>query len=74
MVSQTVELLKNEIPLEQESVAPREANRQISRMINKSERLARLFCEKKLPVMAFLDSHHPNKSEDPYPPHYDILN
>ncbi|QHO44716.1 hypothetical protein HN51_015246 [Arachis hypogaea] len=96
MVSQTVELLKNEIPLEQESVvlteatvnglvlvdiingfctvgfgnlAPREANRQISRMINKSERLARLFCEKKLPVMAFLDSHHPNKSEDPYPPH-----
>ncbi|XP_057749338.1 nicotinamidase 1-like [Arachis stenosperma] len=96
MVSQTVELLKNEIPLEQESVllteatvnglvlvdiingfctvgsgnlAPREANRQISGMINESERLARLFCDKKLPVMAFLDSHHPNKSEDPYPPH-----
>ncbi|KAL4294475.1 hypothetical protein HN51_045282 [Arachis hypogaea] len=97
MVSQTVELLKNEIPLEQESVvlteatvnglvlvdiingfytvgsgnlAPREANRQISGMINKSERLARLFCEKKFSVMAFLDSHHPNKSEDPYPPHF----
>ncbi|KAE9598016.1 putative nicotinamidase [Lupinus albus] len=38
-------------------------------MINESARLARLFCEKKLPVMAFLDSHHPNKPEDPYPPH-----
>ncbi|KAL1294258.1 hypothetical protein AAHE18_19G129400 [Arachis hypogaea] len=51
------------------NLAPREANKQISGMINKSERLARLFCEKKFSVMAFLDSHHPNKSEDPYPPH-----
>lgn len=49
--------------------APRESNRQISEMINESARLARLFCEKNLPVMAFLDSHHPNKPEDPYPPH-----
>lgn len=96
MVSHTVELLKNEIPLEQESVvlaedtvnglvlvdiingfctvgagnlAPRESNRQISEMINESARLARLFCEKKLPIMVFLDSHQPNKPEDPYPPH-----
>ncbi|KAK7363068.1 hypothetical protein VNO77_05197 [Canavalia gladiata] len=96
MVSQTVELLKSEIPLEQESVvltedtvnglvlvdiingfctvgagdlAPRGSNRQISGMINESARLARLFCEKKLPVMAFLDTHHPNKPEYPYPPH-----
>lgn len=38
-------------------------------MINESERLARLFCENKWPVMAFLDSHQPNKPEDPYPPH-----
>ncbi|KAF7803774.1 nicotinamidase 1-like [Senna tora] len=96
MVSQIVELLKNEIPLEQETVvmsedsvnglvlvdiingfctvgagnlAPTEPNSQISEMINESARLARLFCEKNLPVMAFLDSHHPNKPEDPYPPH-----
>ncbi|WRX15292.1 Isochorismatase-like - like 4 [Theobroma cacao] len=96
MVSQTIDLLKNELPLEQESVvlpedvvtglvlvdiingfctvgagnlAPREPNRQISGMINESARLARLFCEKKLPVMAFLDSHHADKPEDPYPPH-----
>lgn len=38
-------------------------------MISESARLARLFCEKKLPVMAFLDSHQPNKPEEPYPPH-----
>lgn len=96
MVSQTTELLKNELPLEQELVvlpedvvtglvlvdiingfctvgagnlAPREPNRQISGMINESSRLARLFCDKKLPVMAFLDSHHPDKPEDPYPSH-----
>lgn len=38
-------------------------------MINEAERLARIFCEKKLPIMAFIDSHHPNKPEDPYPTH-----
>ncbi|XP_028787450.1 nicotinamidase 1 [Neltuma alba] len=96
MVSQVVELLKNEIPLDQEAfvlpqdsvnglvlvdiingfctvgagnLAPTEPNMQISGMIEESARLARLFCEKKLPIMAFLDSHHPNKPEDPYPPH-----
>uniref|UniRef100_A0A6N2MM52 Uncharacterized protein n=1 Tax=Salix viminalis TaxID=40686 RepID=A0A6N2MM52_SALVM len=96
MPTQTVDLLKNELPLEQESVvlaedvvnglvlvdiingfcsvgagnlAPREPNRQITGMINESARLARLFCDKKLPVLAFLDSHQPNKPEEPYPPH-----
>ncbi|KAI4296444.1 hypothetical protein L6164_036401 [Bauhinia variegata] len=96
MVSDTVELLKNQIPLEQETLvlpedaanglvlvdiingfctvgagnlAPREPNRQISGMINESARLARLFCEKNLPIMVFLDTHHPNKPEEPYPPH-----
>ncbi|XP_040997102.1 nicotinamidase 1-like isoform X2 [Juglans microcarpa x Juglans regia] len=96
MVSPTIDLLKGEIPLEQESVvlpddaltglvlvdiingfctvgagnlAPKQPNSQISGMIKESERLARLFCEKKWPIMAFLDSHHPNKPEEPYPPH-----
>ncbi|KDP29992.1 hypothetical protein JCGZ_18759 [Jatropha curcas] len=96
MVSQTVDLLKNELPLDQEPVllpedvvnglvlvdiingfctlgagnlAPRAPNRQISRMINESATLARAFCDKKWPVLAFLDSHQPNKPEDPYPPH-----
>lgn len=48
--------------------APSEPNRQITGMINELARLARLFCEKKLPVLAFLDSHHPSKPEHPYPP------
>ncbi|KAF5444223.1 hypothetical protein F2P56_036712 [Juglans regia] len=96
MVSPGIDLLKGEIPIEQESVvlhedvvtglvlvdiingfctvgagkmAPREPNSQISRMINESERLARLFCEKKWPILAFIDSHHPDKPEVPYPPH-----
>ncbi|KAL5857459.1 hypothetical protein ACOSQ3_004917 [Xanthoceras sorbifolium] len=97
MVTQTIDILKSELPLEQESVvfpdddavtglvlvdiingfctvgagslAPREPNRQISGMINEAERLARIFCEKRMPIMAFIDSHHPNKPEDPYPAH-----
>ncbi|KAH0732037.1 hypothetical protein KY289_003225 [Solanum tuberosum] len=96
MVIKTVDLLKNEIPMEEESVvitedikaglvlvdiingfctvgagnlAPREPNRQISEMIDESSRLARMFCDKKLPVLAFLDSHHPDKLEHPYPSH-----
>ncbi|KAJ6309497.1 hypothetical protein OIU77_015290 [Salix suchowensis] len=51
------------------NLAPREPNRQITGMINESARLARLFCDKNLPVLAFLDSHQPNKPEEPYPPH-----
>ncbi|KAK6135475.1 hypothetical protein DH2020_030777 [Rehmannia glutinosa] len=96
MVLRTVEILKNEIPFEEESVyisedskaglvlvdiingfctvgagslAPREPNRQISEMIEESEKVARVFCDKKWPVLAFLDSHQPGKLEHPYPPH-----
>lgn len=92
----TVDLVKNEIPFEEESVvfskdvntglvlvdiingfctvgsgnlAPREPNRLITEMINESAKLARVFCDKKWPIMAFLDSHHPGKLEHPYPPH-----
>ncbi|KAF7127929.1 hypothetical protein RHSIM_Rhsim11G0142200 [Rhododendron simsii] len=96
MVLQKVDLLKNEIPFEEESVvfsedvktglvlvdiingfctvgagnlAPREPNRQISEMITESARLATVFCDNEWPIMAFLDSHHPDKLEHPYPPH-----
>lgn len=96
MVLKILDLLKNEIPIEEESVvitedikaglvlvdiingfctvgagnlAPREPNRQMSEMIAESARLARVFCDKNLPVLAFLDSHHPDKLEHPYPPH-----
>lgn len=96
MVLNTVDLLKEEIPLEEETVvisedvktglvlvdiingfctvgagnlAPREPNNQISQMIEESERVARVFCDKKWPVLAFIDSHQPDKPEHPYPPH-----
>lgn len=38
-------------------------------MIEESERVSRMFCDKKWPVLAFLDSHQPDKHEHPYPPH-----
>ncbi|THF97151.1 hypothetical protein TEA_025555 [Camellia sinensis var. sinensis] len=89
-----VDLLKNEIPFEEESVvlskdvkiglvlvdiingfctigagnlAPTKPNSQINKMIDESARLAKVFCNKKWPVLAFLDSHYPGKLEHPYP-------
>lgn len=38
-------------------------------MIEESGELAKLFCDKKWPVLAFLDSHQPGKLEHPYPAH-----
>ncbi|KAM7519748.1 hypothetical protein LguiB_018710 [Lonicera macranthoides] len=97
MVSQSLELLKAELPVEQEdslllsgdvktglvlvdvingfctvgagSLAPQVPNKQISGMVDESVRLARVFCEQKWPVFAFIDSHHPDIPEHPYPPH-----
>ncbi|KAF5738037.1 nicotinamidase 1-like isoform X1 [Tripterygium wilfordii] len=96
MVSQTIELLKSELPVEQESLtlngdvntglvlvdvvngfctvgagnlAPQQPNKQISEMVDESVRLARAFCEKKWPVFGFIDCHHPDVPEHPYPPH-----
>lgn len=51
------------------NLAPRQPDKQISDMVEESVRLARLFCEKKWPVFAFLDSHNPDIPEPPYPPH-----
>uniref|UniRef100_A0A7N0USW8 Isochorismatase-like domain-containing protein n=1 Tax=Kalanchoe fedtschenkoi TaxID=63787 RepID=A0A7N0USW8_KALFE len=96
MVSNKAELLRNEIPLELESVelgeegvtglvlvdvingfctvgagnlAPSEPNQQISAMVEETARLARIFCDRKWPVMVFLDTHSPEKPEHPYPSH-----
>lgn len=96
MVSSPVDLLRENLPVEQESVvlsgdvktglvlvdvvngfctvgagnlAPRQPNKQIQEMVKESERVARVFCEKNWPVFAFLDSHHPDVPEHPYPPH-----
>lgn len=96
MVSSPVDLLREHLPVEQESVvlsgdvktglvlvdvvngfctvgagnlAPRQPDKQIQEMVKESERVARVFCEKNWPVFAFLDSHHPDVPEHPYPPH-----
>lgn len=96
MVPKTIDLLKDEIPVEEEpfvlngdvttglvvvdvvngfcnvgagNLAPVESNKQITEMVKESVRLARAFCEKKWPVFAFLDCHHPDVPEPPYPPH-----
>ncbi|XP_022741300.1 nicotinamidase 1 [Durio zibethinus] len=96
MVSTTIDLLKKELPVEEDSLvlsqdaktglvlvdvvngfctigagnlAPMQPDKQISNMVEESVRLARLFCEKKWPVFAFLDSHHPDIPEPPFPPH-----
>ncbi|KAL6277348.1 hypothetical protein ACE6H2_020949 [Prunus campanulata] len=50
-------------------LAPRQPDKQISEMVDESVRLARAFCDRKWPVFASLDSHHPDIPEPPYPPH-----
>ncbi|CAI9777658.1 unnamed protein product [Fraxinus pennsylvanica] len=93
---QTIELLKNEIPVDQESLllsgdvktglvlvdivngfctvgsgnlAPQAPDEQISGMVDESVKLAKMFSEKKWPIYALLDTHHPDIPEPPYPPH-----
>ncbi|KAE8722372.1 Nicotinamidase 1 [Hibiscus syriacus] len=51
------------------NLAPVEPDKQIFCMVQESVILARLFCERKWPVFAFLDTHHPDIPEPPYPPH-----
>jgi nicotinamidase-related amidase len=38
-------------------------------MVAETDRLARRFVEAKRPILAFLDTHEPDKPEPPYPPH-----
>ena len=51
------------------NLAPREPNAQISKMVAETDRLARQFVQAKRPILAFLDTHEPDKPEPPYPPH-----
>ncbi|XP_021728190.1 nicotinamidase 1-like [Chenopodium quinoa] len=51
------------------NLAPKVPNEQIVAMVEESAKLARVFCDKKWPVFAFLDSHDPLIPEPPYPPH-----
>lgn len=51
------------------NLAPKVLNGQIAQMVDEATKLARVFCDKKWPVFAFLDSHDPDVPEPPYPPH-----
>ncbi|GAV75530.1 Isochorismatase domain-containing protein [Cephalotus follicularis] len=51
------------------NLAPRQPDEQISSMVDESVKLAKAFSEKQWPVFAFLDSHHPDIPEPPYPSH-----
>ncbi|XP_021714010.1 nicotinamidase 1-like [Chenopodium quinoa] len=51
------------------NLAPKVPNEQIAAMVEESAKLSRVFCDKKWPVFAFLDSHDPLIPEPPYPPH-----
>lgn len=51
------------------ALAPAAPNAQVERMVAETGRLARLFVDRRWPVLAFLDTHEPGKAEPPYPPH-----
>lgn len=49
--------------------APQAPDKQIAGMVDESVKLAREFRKRNWPIYAFLDSHHPDVPEPPYPPH-----
>ncbi|HEX9648462.1 MAG TPA: isochorismatase family protein [Alphaproteobacteria bacterium] len=51
------------------NLAPPEPNAQVARMVAETDRLARAFAARGMPIAAFLDTHQPGKPEPPYPPH-----
>jgi nicotinamidase-related amidase len=50
-------------------LAPAEPNAQIATMIEETDRLSRIFINRDMPIAVFLDYHHPDRPEPPYPPH-----
>ncbi|KAJ3696847.1 hypothetical protein LUZ61_000552 [Rhynchospora tenuis] len=51
------------------NLAPTQPNKQIEKMIQESNKLAKFFSNKGWPIFVFLDTHFPDKPEPPYPPH-----
>ena len=51
------------------NLAPQVPNKQVSTMVEETDRLARYFSQNKMPILAFLDTHQSGKPEPPYPPH-----
>ncbi|GIT07164.1 MAG: hypothetical protein CM1200mP30_07940 [Pseudomonadota bacterium] len=54
------------------NLAPQTPNEQVSTMVSETDRLARAFVKRGMPVLAFLDTHEPGKPEPPYPPHCEL--
>ncbi|KAK7294390.1 hypothetical protein RJT34_17279 [Clitoria ternatea] len=52
-----------------ETVLPEMGNTMRIKVVKESMRLSKAFSEKKWPNFAFLDCHHPDVPEPPYPPH-----
>jgi nicotinamidase-related amidase len=50
-------------------LAPPVADAQIARMVVETDRVARAFVAAQRPILAFLDTHEPDRPEPPYPPH-----
>ncbi|KAH7366173.1 hypothetical protein KP509_18G066200 [Ceratopteris richardii] len=51
------------------NLAPRSFDPQIFLMVEETNKLAREFSRRNWPIIAFLDTHDPDKPEIPYPPH-----
>ena len=51
------------------NLAPPVPDAQVAKMVEETDRLARMFNDRKSPILAFLDTHEPGKPEPPYPPH-----
>jgi len=51
------------------NLAPPAPDDQVAKMVSETDRLAKRYVEKKAPIIAFLDTHEPDRPEPPYPPH-----
>jgi nicotinamidase-related amidase len=51
------------------ALAPRAPDPMVATTVAETDRLARWFAERDLPIAVFLDTHEPGVPEHPYPPH-----
>jgi len=51
------------------NLAPLKKNYQVENMVKETNKLAKIFDKKSLPIALFLDTHGDDRPEHPYPPH-----
>ena len=51
------------------NLAPLKKNYQVENMVKETNKLAKIFDKKSLPIALFLDTHEDDRPEHPYPPH-----